>query len=123
MNHEDKRPIIACDFDGTIVSNEFPNIGDINNNVMDWIRDQKENGATIILFTSRRSNYLKQACDFCEQNNIPIDYVNENPEWLDFETSRKIFADIYVDDRSVNPIGDPTKDLVEFASDKELSDG
>lgn len=123
MNHENKRPIIAVDFDGTLVANDFPNIGNINQDIVDWVRKQKEKGATIILFTTRKDEKLQEALDFCNKNNIPIDCANENPEWLDFETSGKVFADLYLDDRAINPFGEPKKELVQIASDKELSNG
>lgn len=123
MNHEDKRPIIAIDFDGTLVTNDFPAIGEIKPDVVEWVREQNERGATIILFTTRQNKKLREARDFCESNNIPIDYYNENPDWLPFETSGKVFADLYVDDRAKNPFGEIEEELVEFASDKEITNG
>lgn len=123
MNHEDKRPIIAVDFDDTLVTNNFPSIGEVKQDVVDWVREQKERGATIILFTTRQNKKLEEAREFCENNNIPIDYYNENPEWLPFETSGKVFADLYIDDRAINPFGEIKEELVQFASDREIKNG
>lgn len=119
MNYEESRPIVAVDFDGTLTSNEFPDIGEINNNVVNWVRERKDNGATIILWTTRQNKKLQEALDFCDKKDIPIDYVNQNVPWLPFNTSQKIFADIYLDDRSLNLNGDPRNDIVQFSTEKE----
>lgn len=97
------KDIIAYDFDGTIVENAFPEIGDIKEDVVKEIREEKEKGSIIILWTCRSGEFLEDAVKFCKVNNIPIDYANENIPELDFETSRKIYADRYVDDRAINP--------------------
>lgn len=119
MNYEESRPIVAVDFDGTLTSNEFPDIGEINNNVVNWVRERKDNGATIILWTTRQNKKLQEALDFCDKEDIPIDYVNQNVPWLPFNTSQKIFADIYLDDRSLNLNGDPRDDIVQFSTEEE----
>jgi len=61
-------------------------------------------GTKIILHTCRENDeekpYLTEAVNWCKEHNVPIDAVNENP-WVAFG-KRKIYADIYVDDRAVN---------------------
>lgn len=100
------RPIIyAVDFDGTIVKNDFPNIGAKNQKVIEKIRKEHEKGNVIILWTTRQNESLAEALAYCNKNDIPIDHVNENVPWLDFKTSNKIFADVYIDDRAYNPFG------------------
>lgn len=95
------KKILAIDFDGTIV--EFNN--DINSidfkfkenfiEVWFWL---KENFYTI-LWTCRNGNRLNDALNFLNSSNIKFDSINENASFLDFETSNKIYADIYIDDR------------------------
>jgi len=102
---EDRPLVVAVDFDGTLVENNFPEIGEPNKEVMQYVRDKKEEGAIIILWTTRQNDFLQEALDFCEQYDIPIDYANRNAPGIGFETSNKIFADIYVDDRGYNPFG------------------
>ncbi len=67
MNYEESRPIVAVDFDGTLTSNEFPDIGEINNNVVNWVRGRKDNGATIILWTTRQNKKLQEALDYIKE--------------------------------------------------------
>jgi hypothetical protein len=103
---------IAVDFDGTLCKSEFPEIGKPNPRVIKWVRKQSAKGAKIILHTCRENAlgraYLDEAIDFCKRENILIDAVNENPFVVFDEkygltkTSRKIYADIYVDDKAIN---------------------
>jgi hypothetical protein len=95
------KKILAIDFDGTIV--EFNN--DINSidfkfkeNFMGVWSYIKENFYTI-LWTCRGGNRLNDVLNFLNNNNIIFDSVNKNASFLDFETSNKIYADIYIDDR------------------------
>lgn len=120
MNHEDRPMVHAVDFDGTLTTNGFPNIGDLRKNVVEKVRQRKENGGIIILWTTRTGDRLEEAIDFCEENDIPIDYVNENVPWIPFETSRRIFADEYICDRSFNPISDEIRDCIKFAGKQEI---
>mgnify|MGYP000288225767 CR=1 FL=1 len=119
---DDNRPTIyAVDFDGTIVENEFPDIGPINQNVREFIIQKKREDNIIILWTTRDNEKLQEAVDFCDEHGIPIDLVNENVNWLDFDTSDKIFADVYVDDRAINPFENNLDGKVDLTvSDKDL---
>ena len=100
---KDYKKIIAVDFDGTIVTNEYPKIGKLIKNVVYYIREEKQKGSIIILWTCRFGEDLEKAKKFCEENNIPIDYYNENSPTIPFETSRKIFANEYIDDLAKLP--------------------
>jgi len=97
--------IIAVDFDGTLVTNAYPEIGEPVQSVINYVKDKKENGAKIILWTNRNGSKLREAVLWCEQNDIHLDAVNENlTEMIDkFGDTRKIFAHEYIDDRSFNP--------------------
>lgn len=120
--NKDRPTIYAVDFDGTIVENEFPDIGPINQKVRKFLLERKEKGNIIILWTTRDNEKLGEAVEFCDNHGIPIDYVNRNVPWLDFETSNKIFADVYVDDRGYNPFDDNLDGKVELTtSDEELA--
>ena len=102
--------IIAYDFDGTVVEHKFPEIGEItelSQKVIDYLRSHKEAGDTLILWTCREDlpdrKYLTEAVQFCKNNNIPANFVNEYPmpKFKGF-ASRKVCADIYIDDKAVN---------------------
>lgn len=98
---------IAVDFDGTLVEHRFPRIGLIRDWVVKTIKRRKEHlrreGYTpyIILWTCRPGEFFKQAKEFCIENKLPIDFYNENP-LVEFETSNKIFAHEYWDDRAIS---------------------
>ena len=54
---------------------------------------------TIVLFTAREGEELKEAEEFCRYHRIRIDYVNESPETIPFKT-RKPFYNILLDDKA-----------------------
>lgn len=89
----------AFDFDGTIVENEFPEIGEIIPGQEDRInRLWADLSNIIIIWTCRSGDYENQMRAFLLKNEIPFDFINENPM---FEMgSRKIFAHTYYDDRN-----------------------
>ena len=96
--------IIAVDFDGTLVQNLYPKIGFIRQDVFDYVKAHQSNGDTIILWTCREGDLLNAALSFCKENGLVFDYVNDNAASA-IETygnnSRKVHADIYIDDKSV----------------------
>lgn len=98
--------IYAVDFDGTIVTDAYPEIGEPNQELIEWLLDCKRRGDKLILWTCRKHKRLDQAVDWCERHGLIFDAVNENlPEMIErFGTdSRKIFADVFIDDRAILP--------------------
>lgn len=94
--------IIAVDFDGTLCSNEWPEIGKPNQEVIDYILDEQKNGAKLILWTNRMGYPLMDAIEWCDKRGIVFDEVNKNlPEIIKAfcGDSRKVFANEYIDDR------------------------
>lgn len=99
------RLFIGVDFDGTIVTEGFPNIGEIKPRTVELMKRLKDEGHLVIVWTARSGSYLTDAIDFMNENNIPYDYVNENPEdeyVKRGEQGRKIFCHYYLDDRAVH---------------------
>jgi hypothetical protein len=94
---------IAVDFDGTIVEHEFPGIGKEKLFAFQTLKELEKRGASLILWTFRTGKELDEAIMFCRQNGIEFYAVNKNyPEEIYDETvSRKINADIYIDDRNL----------------------
>ena len=103
---QDKKPrpqIYAIDFDGTIVEDAFPEIGELKADAKAFINKVRENGDKWILWTVRTGDMLKEAIRFLDDNGILPDTVNHNvPEAIEFlgEDSRKVYADFYIDDKS-----------------------
>ena len=94
---------IAVDFDGTLCENTWPKIGEPNTALIGQLIEEQKNGAVIILWTCRARRMLKEAVSWAEKQGLVFDYVNRNvPERIRAykNDSRKISADVYVDDRA-----------------------
>lgn len=101
--------IIAVDFDGTLCSDRFPEIGIPNYRMLNFLRHlQKDNGDKIILWTCRNGKTLEEAVRWCKKHgDIEFDAVNENlPEIREKwgGDTRKVYADIYIDDKMEAPV-------------------
>lgn len=99
--------LIAVDFDGTLFTeNLFPKVGlPIFKNINKVLQLQ-ELGHTLILWTCRTGQALKDAINASKKVGIYFSFINENyPERIkDYDIeSRKINADIYIDDRAIRP--------------------
>ncbi len=94
---------IAVDFDGTIVEHQYPEIGKEKLFAFQTLKELEKRGARIILWTFRTGKELEDAVNFCNQNGVEFYAVNKNyPEEVQDETvSRKIDADIYIDDKNI----------------------
>lgn len=97
--------IIAVDFDGTLCKNAYPKIGEPKQKVIDFV---KEMGKTniLILWTCRVGILLEEAILWCKDQGIEFDYINEHEkqhlkEYDNIDT-RKIYADMYIDDKNIS---------------------
>lgn len=94
--------IIAVDFDGTLCENRWPHAGPPNIELINYLLDQKKQGAKLILWTCRTGEQLDSALKICSWYGLEFDAVNQNiPEMIEFfgEDTRKVFADEYIDDK------------------------
>ena len=99
-----KNPIIiAVDFDGTIVEDAYPKIGEPLIFAFDTLKKLQSEGHRLILWTYRCGKKLDEAVAFCKENNLEFYAVNKNfpEEVYDEKYSRKIHADLFIDDRNV----------------------
>ena len=97
--------IIAVDFDGTLCENKWPEIGEPNTKLIEYLRERKEAGNKVILWTCRNGELLFDAIVWCLGQGLSFDAINENlPEVIEKMggDSRKIFAHEYIDDRMIN---------------------
>lgn len=95
--------LIAVDFDGTIVEDAFPKIGAPRMFAFESLKLLQDNGHRLILWTYRSGDKLKEAVNFCAENGIEFYAVNRSyPEEVfdENEASRKINADLFIDDRN-----------------------
>lgn len=96
--------IIAIDFDGTIVENKYPEIGSLRPGAVEAIKQLRRDGYVLLLWTCRSGLELGRAVKFCAENGIRFDGINQNlrSEIVKYGSdSRKIGADIYIDDRGL----------------------
>lgn len=95
--------IIAVDFDGTIVTDAYPKIGKPILFAFDTLKKLQSEGHRLILWTYRSEEKLKEAVLFCKKNGIDFYAVNKNfpEENYDEKDSRKIHADLFIDDRNI----------------------
>jgi hydroxymethylpyrimidine pyrophosphatase-like HAD family hydrolase len=105
MNFQDKL-VIAIDFDGTIVEDAYPKIGKPRIFAFETMKRLQQDGHRIILWTYRSGSKLDEAVAFCKDNGITFYAVNQSfpEEKYDNSVSRKIYADIYIDDRNIGGI-------------------
>lgn len=94
---------IAVDFDGTIVEHQYPEIGKEKLFAFRTLKELEKMGARLILWTFRTGKELDDAVEFCRKNGIEFYAINKNypEEIIDDTVSRKIDADIYIDDKNV----------------------
>lgn len=114
--------IIAMDFDDTMFKNGGyvdgkPTIGSPNQDVIDKVIEFQETGlAEICLWTCREEGALEEAVKACKKAGIKLSAVNDNSpsekvyiEKVKKESGqvfglKKIFADLYVDDKAPGSI-------------------
>lgn len=101
---------ILIDFDGTIVEHKFPKIGKPMPQAFEVLKELQEAGWKLILWTCREDvgylinrQYLKEAVDFCKENGIEFDAVNETLLEFDFRSDfdclkRKPHVSFVIDD-------------------------
>jgi len=92
---------VAFDFDGTLCENRFPEIGEPKKEMIKLLEIFHENNWNIIIWTCRSNEYQEKMGKWLDAKNIPYDYINENPDTYFKNESRKIYADIYIDDKAV----------------------
>ena len=104
--------IIAIDFDNTICEQAYPAVGALKTNAREIIQKLYDEGHEIIVWTCRSSGLeLAMMMDFLKDHNIPYHSINENAPSIEKQAStgfanRKIFAHVYIDDRSLLGIPD-----------------
>ena len=91
--------VIAVDFDGCITDkNVFPQIGEMKEYAREAIHNLQAAGHKVVLWTCREGRYLDDAREWLNEHGIDLDFYNFSPYQLQ---SRKIVADVYIDDKNV----------------------
>jgi hydroxymethylpyrimidine pyrophosphatase-like HAD family hydrolase len=94
---------IAVDFDGTIVEHKYPAIGKELLFAIETLKQLQKQGHQLILWTYRAGKELDEAVEFCRERGLEFYAVNRNfpEEEYDGSISRKIDAEVYIDDRNI----------------------
>jgi len=91
--------VIAIDFDGTVVTHEYPRINyskDIGS--VKVLRRLIKEGHALVLNTMRSGKTLDDAVRWFEEKGIPLFGINENPTQKEWTSSPKVYAHLYIDD-------------------------
>ncbi len=104
-----KRLVIAIDFDGTLVEHRYPKIGEEIPFAVDTLKMIQAEGHRLILWSVREGSLLDEAVIWCKERGLTFYAVNKNyPEETpeDELYSRKLKADLFIDDRNVGGLPD-----------------
>ena len=104
--------IYAVDFDGTLCKNAWPEIGEPNTPLIEFLKREQAEGDELILWTMREGGALDEALAWCAKNGLTFDAVNDNAESqkkLYGNNPRKVYADLYIDDHNsrTHPFDNP----------------
>ena len=106
---KNNRPmIIAIDFDGTLFDSysdgdlyiDTPLYPTSLVNILIDLKAKYEDCLFYILFTCRHDENLQEVADVCEYYGLEFDAINNNYPNLPFDTSGKVYADLYIDNRA-----------------------
>ena len=101
---------IAIDFDGTIVTNRYPEIGQEVPFAVETLKMLISDRHRLILWTCREGELLDEALRWCRERGIefyavnrdyPEETIDNNPHF-----SRKLKADLFIDDRNLGGLPD-----------------
>ena len=102
--------IIAVDFDGTIVEHKYPAIGEEIPFATDTLKMLIREHHKLILWSVREGKLLDEAVEWCRQRGVefyavnrdyPEETINNNQHF-----SRKLKADVFIDDRNLGGLPD-----------------
>lgn len=100
---------IAVDFDGTIVTHEYPRIGkEIPFAIETLKKIQEDFQVCLLLWTVREGKELDEAVEYCRSKGLEFFAINTNypEEKTDDKQPRKLKADIFIDDRNLGGLPD-----------------
>ena len=102
--------IIAVDFDGTIVEHQYPEIGKELPFAIETLRMLIADQHKLILWSVREGKLLEDAIEWCRERGVVFYAVNKDfpEEKVEYNNhfSRKIKADLWIDDRNIGGLPD-----------------
>ena len=86
--------IVAFDFDDTVYSENGH-----HEQIIELLKACKEMGCVLIVFTCRNEDDYEFIDSYLKSIDLQYDYINEGYPKVTLDTSRKIFYNIFLDDR------------------------
>ena len=102
--------VIAVDFDGTIVENKYPEIGQERPFAIETLKMLQADRHRLVLWSCREGQLLDEALQWCRERGVefyaanrdyPEETTDNNPHF-----TRKLKADLFIDDRNVGGLPD-----------------
>lgn len=90
--------IIACDYDDTISPWKMTNTNFTR--VFEILKMAKQTGAYVVIFTACKEERYNEITKYCLDNGLEIDGINTTPIDLPYGNNKKIYANIFIDDRA-----------------------
>lgn len=101
---------IAVDFDGTIVTHRYPDIGREIPFACETLRMLIRDQHKLILWTVREGKLLEEAVQWCKVHGIEFYAINNDYPEETMENnnhfSRKLKVDMWIDDRNIGGLPD-----------------
>jgi hypothetical protein len=98
-----EKPIVAVDFDGTLVNCQYPQMENPDLLLISYIKKHR-NDYIWILNTCRKGQELLDAVYYlANEHHVFFDYINENTDSIiaTYGDTRKVSADIYIDNSAM----------------------
>lgn len=96
---------IVIDFDGTVVTHDYPRIGE-SIGAVPVLKQLVENGHKLILFTMRSGEQLDEAVKWFSDMGIELYGIQKNPTQHTWTNSPKAYGQLIIDDAA---LGAPLK--------------
>ena len=96
--------VYAVDFDGTLCTNAYPEIGEPKQDIISFCKSLKRDNHKLIFNSCREGELMARAIVWCADRGLHFDAINANlPELIARYGGdcRKISADFYIDDKSL----------------------
>ncbi len=105
--------IISADFDGIIARSCWPAIGEPVPGALETLQQWHTDGHKVVIWTCRAGRELAACKQWLDAHNVPYDTIDANlPERIEIyggSDTRKVSADLYVNDRAAGAPSDPVK--------------
>jgi hypothetical protein len=101
--------VIAVDFDGTIVTHEYPKIGrEIPFAIETLKKIQNDLHHQLVLWTVREGKELEEAVEYCKKRGLEFYAINNNypEETPEVNEPRKLKAELFIDDKNLGGLPD-----------------